>query len=163
MRLKDRVALVTGGGSGIGRAIALRFAREGAIVVVNDLKLESAHKTVGELDGGRGLAVAADVSDSAQVRAMFEEIERTHGGRLLTCGATSGYEAVTDLRYVWTREETIIGSDGWTHDGLLVLLDLVATGQITPVIDRVLPLEQAREAEEAIERREVFGKVILQP
>jgi 3-oxoacyl-[acyl-carrier protein] reductase len=82
MKLKDRVALVTGGGSGIGRAIALRFAAEGAYVVVNDLKLESAQKTVAELDGGRGRAIAADVSDSAQVRAMFGEVERELGGRL---------------------------------------------------------------------------------
>lgn len=82
MRLQDRVALVTGGGSGIGRAIALRFAAEGAFVVVNDVKRDAAQKTVGELDGGRGRAIAADVSDSGQVRAMFEEIERELGGRL---------------------------------------------------------------------------------
>src|SRR5712691_2263267 len=79
MKLEGRVALVTGGGSGIGRAIALRFASEGASVVVNDLKLDSAKKTVGELDGGRGRAIAADVSDSAQVRAMFEEVDRELG------------------------------------------------------------------------------------
>jgi 3-oxoacyl-[acyl-carrier protein] reductase len=79
MRLKDRVALITGGGSGIGKAIALRFAAEGAYVVVNDLKIDSAKNTVGELDGGRGRAIAADVSDSAQVRAMFEEVDRELG------------------------------------------------------------------------------------
>jgi 3-oxoacyl-[acyl-carrier protein] reductase len=79
MKLEGRVALVTGGGSGIGRAIALRFAAEGAYVVVNDLKLDAAKKTVGELDGGRGRAIAADVSDSAQVRAMFEEVDRERG------------------------------------------------------------------------------------
>ena len=82
MRLNDRVALVTGGGSGIGRAIAMRFAAEGATVVVNDLTIEAARKTVGELDGARGRAIAADVSDSAQVRAMFEEVDRDLGGRL---------------------------------------------------------------------------------
>jgi len=82
MRLNDRVALVTGGGSGIGRAIAMRFAAEGATVVVNDLTIEAARKTVGELDGGRGRAIAADVSDSAQVRAMFEEVDRDLGGQL---------------------------------------------------------------------------------
>jgi 3-oxoacyl-[acyl-carrier protein] reductase len=82
MKLKDRVALVTGAGSGIGRAIALRFASEGAVVVVNDLKIESAQKTVDELDGARGRAIAADVSDSGQVRAMFGLIERELGGTL---------------------------------------------------------------------------------
>jgi 3-oxoacyl-[acyl-carrier protein] reductase len=82
MKLKDRVALVTGGGSGIGRAIALRFAQEGARVVVNDIRPEAAQKTLGELSTPGGRAVAADVSDSAQVRAMFAEVEGAYGGRL---------------------------------------------------------------------------------
>ena len=82
MKLNDRVALVTGGGSGIGRAIALRFAAEGALVVVNDVTVEKAQKTVDEMGVGQGRAVAADVSDSAQVRAMFAAIERGLGGRL---------------------------------------------------------------------------------
>ena len=80
MRLQDRVALVTGGGSGIGRAIARRFAEEGARVVVNDVKKDAAERVAGELSGGGGLAIQADVSDSAQVRAMFEEVERAMGG-----------------------------------------------------------------------------------
>jgi 3-oxoacyl-[acyl-carrier protein] reductase len=79
MRLRDRTALVTGGGSGIGRAIALRFAGEGARVVVNDVRKEAAEEVAAAL-GGRGLAVPADVSDSAQVRAMFERVDREVGG-----------------------------------------------------------------------------------
>lgn len=79
MRLQDRIALVTGGGSGIGRAIALRFAEEGARVVVNDVKKDAAEGVVSSLSGGQGLAIQADVSDSAQVRAMFEEVERVMG------------------------------------------------------------------------------------
>jgi 3-oxoacyl-[acyl-carrier protein] reductase len=79
MRLRDRIALVTGGGSGIGRAIALRFAQEGARVVVNDLRKDAAEQVAAAVAGG-GLAIQADVSDSAQVRAMFEEVERAMGG-----------------------------------------------------------------------------------
>jgi 3-oxoacyl-[acyl-carrier protein] reductase len=79
MRLEGRIALVTGGGSGIGRAIALRFAEEGARVVVNDVKKDAAERVAGELPAG-ALAIVADVSDSAQVRAMFGEIERALGG-----------------------------------------------------------------------------------
>jgi 3-oxoacyl-[acyl-carrier protein] reductase len=82
MKLADRVALVTGGGSGIGRAIARRFAEEGAFVVVNDLTLEAAQRTVDLLDAKRGLAVAGDVSDSAAVRAMFQQVETELGGKL---------------------------------------------------------------------------------
>ena len=81
MKLKDRVALVTGGGSGIGRAIALLFAEEGARVIVNDLSLEAAQKSIEEMGEvkSRGRAIQADVSDSAQVRRMFTEIERQFG------------------------------------------------------------------------------------
>src|SRR6476646_1351544 len=80
MRLADRIALVTGAGSGIGRAIALRFAQAGARVVVNDVKAEAAQATVDAIAAGseapRGRAVVADVSDSGQVRRMFEEGDR---------------------------------------------------------------------------------------
>jgi 3-oxoacyl-[acyl-carrier protein] reductase len=79
MRLEGKVALVTGGGSGIGRAIARRFAEEGARVAVNDIRKDAAERTAGEIGGG-AWPIAADVADSAQVRAMFEEVERTFGG-----------------------------------------------------------------------------------
>jgi 3-oxoacyl-[acyl-carrier protein] reductase len=79
MTLEGRVALVTGGGSGIGRAIALRFAEAGATVVVNDVHKDTAERTAGEV-GGRARALAADVADSVQVRAMFAEVERAFGG-----------------------------------------------------------------------------------
>ena len=78
-RLDGRVALVTGGGSGIGRAIALRFAEEGARVAVNDIHRDTAERTAGEI-GGAARAVVADVADSAQVRAMFAEVDHAFGG-----------------------------------------------------------------------------------
>ena len=81
MKLKDRVALVTGGGSGIGSATALLFAEEGANVVVNDITREIAEKTVEAMGpaNSRGLAVAADVSDSAQVREMLAVVQKRYG------------------------------------------------------------------------------------
>ncbi len=79
MKLDDRIALVTGGGSGIGRAIALLFAEEGAQVVVNDVRPEAARETVAAMNGRRGRAIAADVADSGAVRAMFAEIARDFG------------------------------------------------------------------------------------
>jgi 3-oxoacyl-[acyl-carrier protein] reductase len=79
MRLPGRVALVTGGGSGIGRAIAYRFAEEGARVVVNDIRQDTAERTAADL-GGDARAIAADVADSAQVRAMVEQVGRELGG-----------------------------------------------------------------------------------
>ncbi len=81
MKLKDKVALVTGAGSGIGRAIATLVSQEGAHVVVNDLSEKAARETVEVLGaaGSGARAIRADVADSAQVKAMFAEIEREFG------------------------------------------------------------------------------------
>ena len=75
MRLKDHVAVVTGGGSGIGRASCLVFAAEGAKVVVADLRHENAAQVAKEVEaeGREALAVAVDVSDSTQVAALFQK------------------------------------------------------------------------------------------
>jgi 3-oxoacyl-[acyl-carrier protein] reductase len=76
-RLDGKVAIVTGGASGIGRAICLSFAHEGATIVCNDLVVESAQKVIDECgQQKRGLAVKADVSQSRQVVAMFEKIRK---------------------------------------------------------------------------------------
>ena len=80
--LDGRVALVTGAGQGIGRAIALRLAEHGADVVVNDLREETATSVAGEIKelGRRALAAAADISNVAAIDAMFEQAHRELGG-----------------------------------------------------------------------------------
>jgi NADPH:quinone reductase-like Zn-dependent oxidoreductase len=70
---------------------------------------------------------------------------------------------VTDLRYVWVRELDIRGSDGWTRDDLLVLRQLVADGELRPVIHAVYPLSRARDALAELEERRAFGKVLVVP
>lgn len=86
-----------------------------------------------------------------------------HQGRLVTCGATAGFDPRTDLRYIWVRELNIMGSNGWESEDLRQLLRDVEGGRIKPIISHILPLSRAREAEELIEGRSIFGKVILQP
>lgn len=85
------------------------------------------------------------------------------GGTLLVCGATAGHDPKEDLRYVWSFELNIKGSNSFYDDNLKALLDMVADGSVKPVIDRVVPLEQAAEGLALIRDREVLGKVIVTP
>jgi alcohol dehydrogenase len=85
------------------------------------------------------------------------------GGKLLTCGATAGYDPKEDLRYVWSFEIEIKGSNSFYDDNLSALMDLIQQGKIKPVVDKVLPLEQAAEGLRLIQDREIFGKVVVTP
>jgi NADPH:quinone reductase-like Zn-dependent oxidoreductase len=85
------------------------------------------------------------------------------GGKLLVCGATAGHDPKEDLRYVWSFELKIIGSNSFYDDNLAALMALIAAGRIKPVIDKVLPLEDAREGLRLIADREVIGKVVVTP
>ena len=122
MKLKDRVALVTGGGSGLGRAISLLFAEEGAHVVVNELRLEAAEQTVASMKGpAGGRAIQADVSDSAQVKAMFATIERELGALdILVNNAGIAFGPGDDRAEVNRKSEAIVmellsGQGAQTH------------------------------------------------
>ena len=85
------------------------------------------------------------------------------GARLLTCGATAGFEESVDLRYVWTFEHSLIGSNGWRRSDIEIMLEYAQQGALVPIIDRILPLDEVREADRLLEDRVVFGKVVLTP
>lgn len=85
------------------------------------------------------------------------------GGKILVCGATAGYDPKEDLRYVWSFELKIMGSNSFYDENLKGLMELIEQGRIKPVIDEVLPLERAVEGLRLIEDRQVFGKVIIEP
>ncbi len=85
------------------------------------------------------------------------------GGKLLVCGATAGYDPKEDLRYVWSFELKIVGSNSFYDEDLKGLMTLIAQGRIAPVVDKVLPLDQAREGLRLIQDREVIGKVVVTP
>ncbi|WP_159994688.1 zinc-binding dehydrogenase [Roseomonas sp. 18066] len=86
-----------------------------------------------------------------------------HGGRLLTCGATAGFDPAEDLRYIWTFELQIRGSNGWDTPDIHRLLELVGSGRLEAVIDRRYSLEDGAEALRQIEERRVIGKVVVTP
>ena len=85
------------------------------------------------------------------------------GGRILVCGATAGYDPKEDLRYIWSFELNVIGSNSFYDENLKALMDLIQEGAMKPVIDEVLPLERAVQGLELIENRKVFGKVVVTP
>lgn len=85
------------------------------------------------------------------------------GGKILTCGATAGFDPTEDLRYVWTFELQILGSNSWAIDDLETLMQLIADGKLKPVIDTVLPLEQTAEGVRQLRDREVIGKIVITP
>ena len=84
-------------------------------------------------------------------------------GRLLICGATNGYDPKTDLRYIWSYEFDIIGSNGWKRADLEALLQLVKDGEIEPVKHSVRPLAELPLSVQELIDRKVVGKAILIP
>lgn len=85
------------------------------------------------------------------------------GGKLLVCGATAGHDPKEDLRYIWSFELQVIGSNSFYIEDLTALMEMISKGEITPVIDKVLSLEEAREGLRLIQDREVIGKVVITP
>jgi alcohol dehydrogenase len=85
------------------------------------------------------------------------------GGKLLVCGATAGHDPVEDLRYVWTFEINIVGSNSFYDDDLAGLMTLIREGRMKPVIDKVLPLDEAAAGLRLIQDRKVIGKVVVTP
>ena len=85
------------------------------------------------------------------------------GGRQLTCGATAGFSPPEDIRYIWTFELQIRGANGWMREDVHRLLDLTRSGKLKVLIDRVYSLDEARDAVQALEARNFFGKLVIRP
>jgi len=85
------------------------------------------------------------------------------GGRILTCGATAGYDPKEDLRFIWTYELKILGSNGWMRDELLALVEQVRVGKLKPVLDKTYELAHINDAFKQLEDRQVFGKIVVKP
>lgn len=172
--------VVVGASGGVGVACVQLAKRQGARVIActsSDAKAERLRalgadecvvapdgaygKRVWDLTGRAGADVVVDYTGVETWPQSLRSVRS--GGRLLTCGATTGYDAVTDLRYLWVREIDIRGSDGWARADLLALRDLVQSGALRPVIHAIHPLSNAREALAELEQRRAFGKVVVVP
>ncbi|MBI3668518.1 MAG: zinc-binding dehydrogenase [Acidobacteria bacterium] len=172
--------LVLGAGSGVGSA-AIQIAKlVGARVIAtagSDEKLQKARALgADETINHNKQNIQAEVkrlTDRRGVDVVFEHVgaatwdmsvaSLAPNGRLVTCGATTGYEAKLDLRFVYSRNLTILGSYMGSKAELYTVLRLVGERKLRPVIDRVLPLSQCAHAHELLEKREQFGKIILNP
>jgi len=116
-------------------------------------------KEVRRLTNGRGVDVVFEHTGAATWPGSILSLKK--GGRLVTCGATSGFDAKTDLRHVFYRHLTILGSMMGSKADLLAAMKFIEAGEIRAVVDRTLPLAEARKAHELIEDRAQFGKVVL--
>src|SRR5438094_7025069 len=135
-----------------------RARRLGADFLIN-YKTEEFDKTIRELTGKRGVDVVVDyIGADTWVRSLRSA---RRGGRLLTCGATTGFAPQTDLRQIFFRQCQVLGSTMGSHREFIDVMKCVFRGQLKPVIDRVLPLPEARKGHELIEQRAVFGKIVL--
>ena len=170
--------LVHAAGSGVG-SLAIQIAKlRGARVIATasaEEKLSQARelgadqtinytrddwpKEVKKLTNGRGVDVVFEHTGAATWPGSILSLKK--GGRLVTCGATSGFDARTDLRHVFYRHLTILGSMMGSKAELLAAMKFIESGQIHAVVDRALPLAEARQAHELMEDRAQFGKIVL--
>ena len=172
--------LVLGAGSGVGSA-AIQIARLlGARVIAtagSDDKLAKArelgahqlinhstqdiHQEVKRLTNKRGVDVVFEhVGEATWEKSMMS---LAPGGRLITCGATTGPDVHIDLRYLFGRQLSVLGSFMGSKAELLEVLKFIFRRQLKPVIDTAFPLAEARAAHQRMERREQFGKILLHP
>jgi len=84
-------------------------------------------------------------------------------GKLLTCGATAGFDPKTDIRYIWIRELRIIGSNGYTKEDVELGMMGVAEGRLTIPACKTFPLSELGKAQEMMESRQFFGKIVMIP
>jgi len=176
VREEDTV-LVLAGGSGVGQA-AIPIARlHGARVFATSAPAKMARtrelgaeevfdhygddfsRRVRASTAGRGVDIVIEHVGEATWERSVRSLAR--GGRLVTCGATSGAHATLDLRHLFARQLSLIGSYMGTRRELHEAASHFFAGRLEPVIDSVMPLTQAREAHERLEAGEQFGKIVL--
>ena len=170
--------LVLGAGSGVGSAaiqIAKFFGARVLTTAGSEEKLAKAkelgadhlinYKTqkirdeVRRITDKRGVDVVVEHVGAASWEDSLSSLAPT--GRLVTCGATTGYDGKVDLRFLFSRQLSLLGSYMGTKSELHRVMKLVAAGKLKPVVDRVFPLAEAAAAHAYLESSSQFGKVVL--
>ena len=170
--------LVLGAGSGVGSA-AIQIAKFfGARVIATagtDEKLQKAKQLGADyLINHKKQKIRDEVrrlTNKRGVDVVFEHVGTSTwddslaslaaGGRLVTCGATTGYDAKVDLRFLFSRQLSLLGSYMGTKSELQTVMKLVVAGKLKPIVDRVFPLAEAAAAHAYLESSSQFGKVVL--
>ena len=171
--------LVMAAGSGVGQAAVQIAKLHGARVIATggDARKLGAARALGadeavdhyaaglteevrRLTGGRGVDVVIEHVGEAVWDRLVRCLAR--GGRLVTCGATSGYHGAIDLRALFSRQLSLLGSYMGTRADLDAAWAAFGRGDLAPVVDSVLPLADAAEAHRRLETHSQFGKIVLQ-
>jgi NADPH:quinone reductase-like Zn-dependent oxidoreductase len=172
--------LIQAAGSGVGSAAVQIAKLLGAKVIAtasSDAKLEKARELGADhvINYTRSdfLEEVKKITQRKLVDVVFEHVggptfEKSiaclpYGGRLVTCGATTGPEVKIDLRVLFYKRLSYLGSTMGSKGDLFRILELVEEGRLKPVLDRVLPLEQAAEGHALLENRAQFGNIVLTP
>ncbi|MBI4520516.1 MAG: zinc-binding dehydrogenase [Gemmatimonadetes bacterium] len=149
------VFAVTSGQEKVGRVREL-----GADVVYDRAQVDFSREVWADT-GKRGVDLIFDSSGQATWEANLRALARE--GRMVVYGATTGPEAVTNVRLMFWKQIAILGTSMGSRRDFETVMALVFTGKLRPVIDSVLSLERVREAHERLERGEVFGKIVVTP
>ncbi|MGB9461515.1 MAG: zinc-binding dehydrogenase, partial [Candidatus Acidiferrum sp.] len=130
----------------------------GADFVINH-KTQKIRDEVRRITNKRGVDVVFEHAGTATWNESVASLALA--GRLVTCGATTGYDAKIDLRFLFSRQLSLLGSYMGAKSELLTVMKLVAAGRFRPIVDRIFPLAEAVAAHAYLEAGSQFGKVVL--
>ena len=142
------------------RLKAKKAGELGADVVLDRSEVDWS-KEIYRLTDKRGVDVVVDNVGQATINQSMLAVAR--GGRVVIVGNTSGPKAQIDMRFIFGKQISLIGSTMGSHQDFRDIVELVCTGRLKPVIDRILPLSEGKSAYGLMERGEIFGKIVLMP
>jgi NADPH:quinone reductase-like Zn-dependent oxidoreductase len=136
-----------------------RARKLGADHIINYKKEANVAEGAREITAGRGVDIVFDTVGAATWKVNFTALGR--GGRMVLCGVTTGADARTNLQALYWNQLTILGSTMGSNEDFRQMLKAVNAAKLKPVIDSVVPLEDAKEAMARMEKGEQFGKIVL--